>query len=107
MQVLHKCNFKQSGPSAMSDIVKLRRQGGAAIITVPAHYVRDLALEVGADLRVDVAGGKLIVQPVLPVKPPLPRRTLAELLVGSEHATIVHEETRWAREGAPIGQEIL
>ncbi|WP_413990242.1 PbsX family transcriptional regulator [Labrys okinawensis] len=91
----------------MSDIVKLRQQGGAAIITVPAHYVRELALKVGADLQVDIVDGKLIVQPALPVKPSLPRRTLAELLVGSEHAAAVHEETRWAREGDPVGQEIL
>jgi antitoxin ChpS len=91
----------------MSDIVKLRQQGGAAIITVPAHYVRALALQVGADLEVDIADGKLIVRPAKSNKPPLPRRTLAELLVGSEHAPTVHEETRWAREGDPVGREIL
>ena len=91
----------------MSDIVKLRQQGGAAIITVPAHHMRQLALKIGAELQVDVADGKLIVQALHPGKPPLPRRTLTELLAGSEHATIVQEETRWAREGDPVGREIL
>jgi antitoxin ChpS len=90
----------------MSMTVKLRRQGGAAIMTVPANIVQAMHLSTGVELALEFTGAEFVVRPAKPAKKPLPRRTLAELLVGSEYAAEVMAETSWALEGDPVGREV-
>lgn len=84
----------------------LRKQGGAAVITVPAAVVQALDLRVGEALAMDVQGGSLIVTPVQPRG--RKRHTLADLLAGASPKTMraLHDETAWARSGAAIGREL-
>lgn len=87
----------------MSTTSKIRRQGGAAVITIPPALLKSLKLEIGAQISLTVAEGELIARPV---KPPRKRYSLAELLVGSEALAALNAETGWAREGDAVGREI-
>ena len=86
--------------------VQIRRQGGAAIVTIPAHLLRSLHADVGTALDLQVDGGVLMARPVL--VPPLKRYSLKELLQGAtpEAMAELHATTEWAREGMPAGREI-
>ena len=50
----------------MSVTSKIRRQGGAAVITIAPTLLKLLQLEVGAQLELNVVDGELIARP-LPV----------------------------------------
>ncbi|PSJ58421.1 AbrB/MazE/SpoVT family DNA-binding domain-containing protein [Kumtagia ephedrae] len=82
---------------------KIRRQGGAAVITIPPALLKLMDLDVGAQVSLTVSDGDLIARPV---KPSRKRYSLAELLQGSEALTELNAETEWAREGGPVGREI-
>ena len=86
--------------------VSIRRQGGAAIMTIPAEVLKTLHLDVGATLELTVSNTGFTAQPV--ARPNLRRYTLRELLRGATPATMrqLNEETAWAREGDPVGREI-
>lgn len=43
--------------------VNIRKQGGAAIITIPAEVLRELAVGVGQALDIEVSNGALIARP--------------------------------------------
>ncbi|MDR9751655.1 PbsX family transcriptional regulator [Pseudomonas sp. SZMC_28357] len=88
----------------MSVTSKIRRQGGAAIITLPPTLLKLLHLEVGAQLELDVVDGQLIARPVVPST--RKRYSLAELLEGAEEIEALNAETAWAREGDPVGREL-
>ena len=62
----------------------IRKQGGAAIITIPSDVLKILSI-----------GEK--------------RYTLAELLQGAttKNMKILNEETEWSRKGKPVGRELL
>lgn len=85
--------------------VNVRRQGGAAIMTIPAEIARELGIAIGATLDVVVADGRLVAKPATSAKR---RYTLDELLQGctSEAMADLIEETAWARDGEPVGREI-
>ncbi|MHC8311484.1 type II toxin-antitoxin system antitoxin MazE [Pseudomonas sp. GT1P32] len=88
----------------MSVTSKIRRQGGAAVITLPPTLLKLLHLEVGAQLELDVVDGELIARPV---RQPLRKRySLAELLEGSEEVAKLNAQTAFAREGDPVGREL-
>lgn len=88
----------------MSVTSKIRRQGGAAVITLPPTLLKLLHLEVGAQLELNVVGGELIARPV--IKPPRKRYSLAELLEGCEDVAELNAQTAFAREGDPVGREL-
>ena len=88
----------------MSVTSKIRRQGGAAVMTIPPTLLKLLHLEVGAQLELNVVDGELIARPV--VQPVRKRYTLAQLLEGSDEIAGLNAETAWAREGDPVGREL-
>jgi antitoxin ChpS len=87
----------------MSVTSKIRRQGGAAVITIPSALLKLLNVGVGSQVSLSVSDGELVAVPVK-VKPK--RYTLDELLVGSEEISILNDATEWAREGDPFGREL-
>lgn len=88
----------------MSVTSKIRRQGGAAVITLPPTLLKLLHLDVGAQLELNVVDGELIARPVL--KPDRKRYSLEELLEGSEQMAELNEQTASAREGDAVGREL-
>lgn len=88
----------------MSVTSKIRRQGGAAVITIPPTLLKLLHLEVGAQLELNVVDGELIARPVAP--PARKRYSLSELLEGAEELKKLNVQTAEAREGDPVGREL-
>ncbi|MBV4460699.1 PbsX family transcriptional regulator [Pseudomonas sp. COR58] len=88
----------------MSVTSRIRRQGGAAIITIPPTLLKLMHLEVGAQLELNVVDGELIARPVDP--PARKRYRLSELLEGGEQLQELNAQTAEAREGSPIGREL-
>src|SRR4051812_48594634 len=71
--------FNASGEPKMIT-VSVRKQGGAAIVTIPADVMRLLNIEIGSTLNLDVKNGTLTARPAQ--KKPRRRYTLKELLSG-------------------------
>ena len=86
--------------------VSIRRQGGAAIMTIPAEILKELSVGVGSHLEVVAQDGAFVVRPKVKVE--RRRYTLRELLRGvtPESARQLNEDTAWAREGDPVGREL-
>lgn len=84
----------------------LRKQGGAAVVTIPPSVLKSLDLKVGSELQMEVLDGKLVLMPMLASK--RKRYTLAQLLVGASPATIkaLNKVTAWSREGDAFGREL-
>jgi antitoxin ChpS len=82
---------------------KIRRQGGAAVITIPPALLKLMDVDVGAQVALSVADGELTARPVIQGKR---RYSLKELLEGSHAMERLNAETEWAREGDPVGREI-
>jgi antitoxin ChpS len=87
-------------------LVSIRRQGGAAIMTIPAEVLKSLHLDVGARMDIAVTGEGFTARPV--EQPKRRRYSLKELLRGAtpEIMRQLQEDTAWAHEGAAIGREI-
>jgi antitoxin ChpS len=88
---------------AMSVTTKIRRQGGAAIVTIPPTVLKMMQLEVGDQLSLVVADGELVARPVKRRR----RYTLSELLEGQDLVSGLNAEVAWAMDGGPVGHEIL
>jgi antitoxin ChpS len=84
----------------------IRRQGGAAIITIPSDVLKMLDIEIGSTLELEVTKEKLIAHPV---KHKRGRYSLRELLRGVTPKSIkaLNTATKSAREGKPVGRELL
>jgi antitoxin ChpS len=84
----------------------LRKQGGAAVVTIPPSVLKSLHLTVGTQLQMEVQGASLVLVPVLPTA--RKRYTLAQLLDGATPKAVkaLHDDTAWAREGAAVGCEL-
>ncbi|RWX76077.1 PbsX family transcriptional regulator [Neorhizobium lilium] len=87
----------------MSVTTKIRRQGGAAIVTIPPTVLKMMQLEVGDQLSLAVADGELVARPLKTRK----RYKLSELLEGQEHVSRMNADMAWAMEGDPVGHEIV
>lgn len=87
----------------MNATTRIRRQGGAAIVTIPSPLMKEMGIEVGTELALSVADGELVARPV---RAGQKRYSLKELLEGSELMAELNAGTEWAREGGPIGREI-
>ena len=86
--------------------VSIRRQGGAAIMTIPAEILKALHLEVGSQLEVVVTDGAFTARPQ--TKTARQRYSLRELLRGARPEAMKQliDETAWAREGCPVWREL-
>lgn len=86
--------------------VHIRKQGGAAIITIPADVLKILNIEVGAKLELDVNSAGFIARPAH--KATRKRYSLAELLQGTTPASIksLNKKNRSARDRKSIGREL-
>lgn len=86
--------------------VNIRKQGGAAIMTIPADVLKVLNARVGTTLELDVSDGAFVARPVRTVQ--RKRYSLAELMRGvtPEMMTELNAETEWAREGDSVGREL-
>jgi len=87
-------------------IVSVRRQGGAAVMTIPHDVLKTLDIEVGCKLEVAVEDGAFTARPRK--KAARRRYSLRELLRGAtpEAMRRLKEETALAREGEPVGREL-
>ena len=85
--------------------VNIRKQGGAAIMTIPADILKMLDLQIGSQVELDILQGNLVVHPV---RTQSKRYTLKEILEGvtPEAISNMKKETAWAREGDSVGREI-
>lgn len=86
--------------------VNIRKQGGAAIMTIPADVLKILNAEVGSVLEIEVKNGAFTARPIS--QQTRKRYTLAELMQGitPESMEALNAETVWAREGGPVGREL-
>ena len=82
---------------------RIRKQGGAAIITIPPALLKLMNLDVGAQVELSVERGRLVAQPAAR---PRKRYALTELLEGAADMENLNAEVAWAREGDPVGHEI-
>lgn len=89
--------------------VNIRKQGGAAIMTIPSDILKMLDVEVGASLELEVADGAFTARPARRVRPAARKRyTLAELLRGAtaKDLAALQLDTAWSREGESVGREL-
>lgn len=86
--------------------VHIRKQGGAAIMTIPSDVLKMLNLHVGTTLEIAITDNEFIARPVS--KTIRKRYSLSELLRGVTTAKMktLNKKTKWAREGNPKGREI-
>lgn len=87
----------------MTIVSKIRRQGGAAVMTIPPVLLKLMQMDIGGQLSLSVDGGELIARPITATKK---RYSLAELLEGSDAMADLNAQTAWAHEGEPVGREI-
>lgn len=86
--------------------VNIRRQGGAAIVTIPAALLNRLNVGVGEALEIEVENGALMARPVVIDRPR--RYSLKELLRGAtpRNLAALKRQTAGALDGAPVGREL-
>lgn len=82
---------------------RIRRQGGAAVVTIPPALLKLMNVEIGGELSLSVVDGELVARPERTARR---RYSLNELLEGAEEMIRLSAETAWAREGYPFGREI-
>lgn len=87
----------------MAVISKIRRQGGALVMTIPPALLKLLHVDAGDQMTLDVADGQLIARPLASARR---RYSLAEILEGSESIAELNADTAWARDGGSVGREL-
>ncbi len=87
-------------------VTKIRKQGGAAVITLPAEVLRQLDASIGENLSVVVSQNTVIMRPARGERR---RYNLEELLAGvtKQDLQVLADETAWARDGEPAGRELI
>ncbi|MBU2743145.1 AbrB family transcriptional regulator [Acidithiobacillus thiooxidans] len=87
-------------------ITKIRKQGGAAVVTLPAEVLRQMDATIGEELSIEVSQHALIMRPARGERR---RYSLGELLAGVtiQDMQALTENSAWAREGEPVGRELL
>lgn len=89
----------------MPEIMKVRRQGGARIVTLPNAVLSRVGADTGTPLAFDVKGGSIVATPVTEAGR-RKRYRLSELLEGSEGMAELNRATAWALEGDGVGNEL-
>lgn len=87
----------------MTVTTKIRRQGGAAVVTIPPAVLKMMELQVGDQLALEMQNGELVAKPI---RKPTRRYKLSELLEGGEVVSSLNADMAWAMEGDPVGHEI-
>jgi antitoxin ChpS len=103
LHLLHTNGSSASGEKTMAVTSKIRRQGGALVMTIPPALLKLLHVDAGDQMSLDVSDGQLIARPVASTSK---RYTLAELLEGSDSIADLNADTAWARDGGPVGGEL-
>lgn len=86
----------------MSNIAKIRRQGGATVFSIPPALLKMLGVEIGAELALVVDNGALVATPLKPKK----RYSLAELLEGADEMVALNKQAKAWESGPPVGNEV-
>ena len=83
--------------------VNIRKQGGAAIITIPSDVLKILNIRVGSTLELSLTKEGFVACPAV-----RKRYTLNELLHGVTPKSLkaLNKQTQWAREGKSVGREL-
>jgi antitoxin ChpS len=86
--------------------VQVRKQGGAAIMTIPSNVLKMLDIDVGATLELDITPKGFVASPAAAAG--RKRYSLAELLRGTtaKNMKALNKKTKFAREGKPVGREL-
>jgi antitoxin ChpS len=87
----------------MSITTKIRRQGGAAVMTIPPALLKMMDLDVGDQLSLVVSNGELVARPVQPARK---RYRLSELLEGQDLMAELNVSVAGAQDGEAVGHEI-
>lgn len=82
---------------------KIRKQGGAAVMTIPPALLRLMNADIGTQVTLTVEDRKLIAKPAASARK---RYSLAELLQGAEAVKQLNADVAWARDGEPVGHEL-
>jgi antitoxin ChpS len=82
---------------------KIRKQGGAAVMTIPPALLRLMDVDIGTQVTLTVEDRKLVVRPA--ASAPRKRYSLADLLKGAEAVKQLNADVAWARNGDPAGHE--
>ena len=86
--------------------VNIRKQGGAAIMTIPAEVLKELAVGVGESLDLEVAEGVMVARPAQ--RSARRRYSVAKLLEGVTPAVareMKRESAAW-HTGPTVGREL-
>lgn len=87
----------------MTVTTKIRRQGGAAVVTIPPTVLKMMQLEIGDQLSLEMTQGQLLVKPIRAAKK---RYKLSELLEGKDDLAALNADVAWGLDGDPVGHEI-
>ncbi|KAA3514387.1 AbrB/MazE/SpoVT family DNA-binding domain-containing protein [Agrobacterium rosae] len=88
----------------MTVTTKIRRQGGAAVMTIPPALLKLMGTEIGSEMTLEIDNGNLVASPVNTQKK---RYSLAELLEGAEEMAALNADAS-AWDAAPrVGKEAL
>jgi antitoxin ChpS len=84
--------------------VTIRRQGGAAVMTIPSDVLKLLDVEVGSTLQLEVANGAITMRPAVSRK----RYHLTELVRGvtPDLMARLNADIAWSRDGEAVGREL-
>lgn len=85
----------------MSNTVKIRRQGGATVFSIPPALLKMLGAEVGTELTLTIDNGSLVATPEQPKK----RYTLAQLLEGADEMADLNKQAPGWQGGTRAGNE--
>ena len=87
--------------------VNIRKQGGAAVITIPSNVLRLLNVHIGSTLELDISDQGFIAKPVN--DSPSKRYSLEELLTGvnAKDMKKLNKQLKAIRKGKPVGREKL
>lgn len=86
----------------------IRKQGGAAVMTIPASLLKVLHLPIGAEVKLDISDEGFTVKST-EHQQRRKRYSLKDLLAGATPANIkaLNQATEHARTGDPVGRELL
>ena len=88
----------------MTVMSKIRRQGGAAVMTIPPALLKLMHADFGSQVELNIDDGKLVVRPV--TSSIRKRYSLQDLLRGSQHVGKLNVAATWALEGDAVGREL-
>lgn len=80
----------------------LRKVGGSIMVAIPPAFLKQLDLEAGAVVALNLDDGQLVIKPA-----PKPRYTLAQLLAESDYTRPLPESEREWVDAPAVGEELL